>query len=257
MSTVNEKMTALADEVRVLSGTTTTKSIDAMTTDVNAANTEITEQADLIAQITTALEGKASNSGGIILPELSNPADESHILSGKEAINGYGNKITGTIPSKSATTYTPSTTDQTIASGTYLSGTQTIKGDSRLLAENIKSGISIFGINGTYDGNGGSGGANVETCTVTVTGAENLFMVGTIINELGEIVGLDYYLSSSDDMTNYDFVKGSFIVFMDEHWGVIPNGVTTEGAEDLGMHMQYGVAVFKLISDAATFTFIS
>jgi hypothetical protein len=38
---VNEKMTALADEIREVSGTTTSKSIDAMTSDVDAANAEI------------------------------------------------------------------------------------------------------------------------------------------------------------------------------------------------------------------------
>lgn len=50
---------------------------------------------------------------------------------------------------KTATTYTPTTTNQTIAAKTYCSGTQTIKGDSNLKAENIKSGVSIFGVNGT------------------------------------------------------------------------------------------------------------
>lgn len=57
---VNSKMTALADEIRELSGTTDTKNLDEMRVDVDAANTEIAEQAELIAQITTALEGKAS-----------------------------------------------------------------------------------------------------------------------------------------------------------------------------------------------------
>ena len=57
---VNFKMTALADEIRELSGTTIAKSIDAMTSDVNTANAEISEQTDLIAQIAAALEGKAS-----------------------------------------------------------------------------------------------------------------------------------------------------------------------------------------------------
>lgn len=66
MATVNEKMTALADEIRTLSGTTTTKSIDAMTSDVNVVNAEIAEQAELLEQIATALEGKAGGSGGAI-----------------------------------------------------------------------------------------------------------------------------------------------------------------------------------------------
>lgn len=53
------------------------------------------------------------------------------------------------LTTKGATTYTPKTTNQTIASGTYLTGTQTIKGDSNLVASNIKSGVSIFGVTGT------------------------------------------------------------------------------------------------------------
>ena len=60
-----------------------------------------------------------------------------------------GSKITGTISSKSSATYTPGTSDQTISSGYYLSGTQTIKGDANLVAANIKSGVSIFGVSGS------------------------------------------------------------------------------------------------------------
>jgi hypothetical protein len=53
---------------------------------------------------------------------------------------------------KSAATYTPTTSNQTIAAGTYCSGAQTIKGDANLVASNIKSGVSIFGVTGTYAG---------------------------------------------------------------------------------------------------------
>ena len=63
---------------------------------------------------------------------------------------------------KAATTYTPTTTNQTISAGTYLTGAQTIKGDSNLVASNIKSGVSIFGVNGTLQEGGSSGSGNVE-----------------------------------------------------------------------------------------------
>lgn len=50
---------------------------------------------------------------------------------------------------KAAATFTPTTSAQTIAAGTYLTGVQTISGDSNLKATNIKSGVSIFGVAGT------------------------------------------------------------------------------------------------------------
>lgn len=70
------------------------------------------------------------------------------MLSGVTAYAG-GTKYTGSIESKSAQTYTPGTSDQTIASGQYLSGNQTISGDANLTPANILSGVSIFGVTGT------------------------------------------------------------------------------------------------------------
>jgi len=57
-------------------------------------------------------------------------------------------KITGNIQSKAAATYTPGTSDQTISAGQYLSGAQTISGDANLVAANILSGKTIFGVAG-------------------------------------------------------------------------------------------------------------
>lgn len=57
--------------------------------------------------------------------------------------------LTASVTTKAAATITPGTSNQTIASGTYLTGTQTISGDANLVASNIKSGTSIFGVSGS------------------------------------------------------------------------------------------------------------
>ena len=70
------------------------------------------------------------------------------ILDGQTAY-ARGEKVTGSIASKAAATYTPTTSDQTIAAGQYLAGAQTVKGDANLLAANIRSGVTLFGVAGT------------------------------------------------------------------------------------------------------------
>lgn len=91
----------------------------------------------------------------------------------KVTVNAISSTYIGSdVTKKSAATYIPKTTDQSIASGQYLSGTQTIKGDANLVAGNIKSGVNIFGVTGTYAGGGSSGGNgnnNVEAYAITDT----------------------------------------------------------------------------------------
>ena len=78
------------------------------------------------------------------------------MLSAATALKNDGTTVTGAIQSKSAQTYTPTTSNQTIASGQYLSGAQTISGDANLIAGNIKKDVSIFGVTGSYEGSGSS-----------------------------------------------------------------------------------------------------
>lgn len=79
--------------------------------------------------------------------------------SGTISVSGSNTKQ---LTTKAATTYTPTTANQTIAASTYLTGVQTIKGDSNLISGNIKSGVSIFGVNGTYTGSTSGGGDEDE-----------------------------------------------------------------------------------------------
>ena len=53
------------------------------------------------------------------------------------------------LTTQAARTITPSTSNQTVAAGTYLTGALTVAGDADLVASNIKSGVNIFGVAGS------------------------------------------------------------------------------------------------------------
>lgn len=72
------------------------------------------------------------------------------------------------LQTQGAQTITPGTTAQTIQANVYLTGEQTIQGDTNLVPGNIKENVSIFGVTGTFEG--GSGFAVPLTVTVD-TGA--------------------------------------------------------------------------------------
>lgn len=80
-------------------------------------------------------------------------AAAADILSGKTAyVNGQ--KVTGTIPSLAAQIYRPGFGGYVLKKGQYLLGNQTIPGDSNLAPQNIKSGVSIFGVQGSLVASG-------------------------------------------------------------------------------------------------------
>lgn len=82
----------------------------------------------------------------------------------------------GNMPELSGQNITPSTTDQYIAGSQYLTGTQKIKGDANLVAGNIKSGISIFGVMGTYTGSSSGGSTTGSGLPSTITAGDTPVM---------------------------------------------------------------------------------
>ena len=63
---VNSKMTAIADEVRELSGASEAMGLNDMASTLVEANTEIDSQVELLAQAVAALEGKVGGGGSSI-----------------------------------------------------------------------------------------------------------------------------------------------------------------------------------------------
>lgn len=75
--------------------------------------------------------------------------------------------LNANVPTRAAATITPGTSDQTIASGTYLTGAQTISGDADLVASNIKSGVTIFGVAGSLTSATVSQDASTKVLTIS------------------------------------------------------------------------------------------
>lgn len=150
--------------------------------------------------------------------------------------------VGSSVPKQAAQTITPGTADKTIASGKYLTGTQTIKGDANLLAGNIKSGVSIFGVAGTVEEgedvtaetetytdlltdleaavdalpDAGSGGGSLETCTFSVTSPYlSIISAATLVD--GTVTAF-YSKNGSDSVENV--IAGSIVYIMQNYNGI-------------------------------------
>lgn len=125
-------------------------------------------------------------------------ATSGDILNGKTAYV-KGEKVTGNIAFQPAQTITPTTSDQIIASNIYLGGTQTIKGDANLVADNIVSGKSIFGVVGTATaGGGGDTSVEDELINGSISGAY-------VNNRVTNIRSYAFY--SCSNLTSVNFPK--------------------------------------------------
>ena len=146
----------------------TSSSPNLQTKSVSPATAEQTIRPDSGYDGLSSVTVKAMPTAALGTPTISVDSAGKITAKVEQAAAGYveaGSKsATKQLTTKGAATITPGTSDQTIASGTYLTGAQTIKGDANLVAGNIKSGVSIFGVAGSFEGSGGGGGSGDNNC---------------------------------------------------------------------------------------------
>lgn len=131
-------------------------------------------------------------------------ADSSYQGLSSVTVNAISNQYIGSgITQVAEATIMPGTTDQTLEAGQYLAGIQTIKGDANLVADNIASGVSIFGVDGTHSG-------GIDTSDATATSADILSGKTAYVN--GKKITGGYSIASttisslvSSDSTSINF----------------------------------------------------
>ena len=167
------------------------------------------------------------------------------LLTGYTATGADGEAVSGSISTKSAQTYTPTTTDQTISSGKYLTGAQTISGDANLVAGNIKKDVSIFGVTGTYEASGGSSYTLLGYKEVTVNTSSTSSTTIDTIN-----IGSDAYSSSYViyvKVRDKAGIRNGYFVGSD-NWYInadAANGSTTYNAQGVTMSTGYKNSTFQ------------
>lgn len=125
----------------------------------------------------TPTSGKYFSSVTVETPTLPSLTDEGvagDLLYGKQLVSSSNTKVTGTMTNNGNITQTlkEGTLSYTIPQG-YHAGNGTVAIDdselSNIIAENIKNGVRIFGIDGTYEGEN----SNVTVLSATTTGASS------------------------------------------------------------------------------------
>ncbi|MBI1813986.1 MAG: DUF1566 domain-containing protein [Deltaproteobacteria bacterium] len=160
------------------------------------------------------------------------------VLSGKTFSNASSVGITGTMPNNGAVTLTPGTADQTIVAG-YHNGSGKCVGDTDLVAGNIKSGVNLFGINGSS--------SVVDTSSGTAVAADMLsgktaFVNGSLVTGS---VPAGSNVSGANGLKTFTIPNGLYA------------GSKTATANDTNLvasNIQSGVTIFGVVGTAASST---
>lgn len=204
---------------------------DALVTAINAKGGSLAQDSTLY-QCAHAVTNIDSNPG---TDTTDATATASDILQDKTAY-AKNEKITGTIPTVTASmsnnvvtvpkgyvksvqtltvgtalnafTITPAANAQVISKGSYLKGEVTVAGDTNLTAANIKSGVTIFNVAGTYEGES-TGGTSAEYYKCASVDTGGVITDGKTLTVSGCMWGSWYngtYALQDESATGYDRV---------------------------------------------------
>lgn len=124
--------------------------------------------------VTQATPSISVSSSGLITASASQA--EGHVAAGSKS-------ATKQLTTQSGTTIMPGTSQKTaVSSGRYTTGTVYVAGSSNLVAGNIRNGVSIFGVSGSYSGSGNT------PCTLTISGASRGFSVVYYVNRSFQVI---------------------------------------------------------------------
>ena len=185
--------------------------------DAAATKTIASGSATTPATTVTANPSISVNSSGLITATASATKSVTPTVSAGYVSSGTAGTITVSgsntqqLTTQAAQTIYPSTTDQTIASGKYLTGAQTVKAvtTTNLSAEYIKSGVTvqvgdsadsdrIASVTGTYAVSG-----TLESIEVTTPPTKTLYSAGENFDPTGMVITATY--SSTDDVNGYTY----------------------------------------------------